>query len=133
MARARRTDRQAEDDVAGLCRDLGATIQRVTEDDNGYDLVVEFPSQVETAFPDIDPPLTRCLIQVKSVQSRRRTTRMKVSNALKLAKDSLPCFIALVTYPGKTNQNEAIYLRHIWSREMAEALEVLCSHKTGSF
>lgn len=123
MARARRTDRQAEDDVAGLCRDLGATIQRVTEDDNGYDLVIEFPSQVETAFPDIDLPLTRCLIQVKSVQSRRRSTRMKVSNALKLAKDSLPCFIALVTYPGRENQHEAIYLRHIWSREMAEALE----------
>ena len=117
MTRAARTDRNAEDDVARLCRGAGASVQRVSEDDNGYDLIVEFP------FPDIDPPLTRCLIQVKSVQSRRRATRMKVSNALKLAKETLPCFIALVTYPGGPNRHEAIYLRHIWTREMAEALE----------
>ena len=123
MIRAARTDRNAEEDVARLCRGAGASIQRVTEDDHGYDLIVEFPSQVQTAFPDTDPPLTRCLIQVKSVRSRRLATRMKVSNALKLAKESLPCFIALVTYPDRTTQHEAIYLRHIWTREMAEALE----------
>jgi hypothetical protein len=123
MTRAARTDRNAEDHVARLCRGAGASVQRATEDDNGYDLIVEFPFQVQTAFPDIDPPLTRCLIQVKSTKSRRRGTRMKVSNALKLAKESLPCFIALITYPGGPNQHEAIYLRHIWTREMAEALE----------
>lgn len=123
MTRAARTDRNAEDDVARLCRGAGASVQRVSEDDNGYDLMVEFPSQVQTAFPDIDPPLTRCLVQVKSVKSRRPATRMKVSNALKLAKDSLPCFIALVTYPCRPDRHEAIYLRHIWTREMAEALE----------
>lgn len=98
-------------------------MQRATEDDNGYDLIVEFPSRVETAFPDIDPPLTRCLIQVKSVQSRRQTTRVKLSNALKFAKDTLPCFVVLVTYPNNPRSHEAVYLRHIWTTDMMEALK----------
>lgn len=118
-----RTDRNAEDDVGRLCRAAGASVQRVSEDDHGWDLLVEFPSRVETAFPDTDPALTRCLIQVKSVRNRRRTTRVKVSNALKFAKDALPCFVALVTYPGDPRGHEAIYLRHVWATDMAEALK----------
>lgn len=118
-----RTDRNAEDDIARLCRAAGASVQRATEDDHGYDLIAEFPSRVETAFPDIDPPLIRCLIQVKSVQNRRQTTRVKLSNALKFAKEPLPCFIALVTYPNGPKAHEAIYLRHVWATDMMTALK----------
>lgn len=47
-----RNDRNAEDDVARLCCAAGTRAQRVSEDDHGWDLLVEFPSRVETAFPD---------------------------------------------------------------------------------
>ncbi|MFW2342014.1 hypothetical protein [Brevundimonas sp.] len=129
MERRKRIDRNAEDDIARLCRFAGASVQKVSEDDNGYDLIVEFPPQVETAFPDTDEPLTRCLIQVKSTQSRRKNTRVKLSNALKFAKDELPCFVVLVTYPSASLDYERIYLRHIWTTDMATALEKarLCS------
>ncbi|MBN9464647.1 hypothetical protein [Brevundimonas sp.] len=48
---------------------------------------------------------------------------MKLSNALKFAKDTLPCFIALVTYPNGPQAHEAVYLRHIWTADMIEALK----------
>lgn len=118
-----RTDRNAEGEVARLCRALGASVQDVTEDDHGWDLLVEFPSQVQTAFPDVDPPLTRCFIQVKSTRSRRTSTRVKLSNALKFANDGTPCFVALATYPGGPKKHEALYLRHVWATDMAQALK----------
>lgn len=128
MSRALKTYRNAEGDIERICRDAGASLQRVMEDDHGWDILAEFPSRIETAFPDVDPPLTRCLIQVKSVQTRRKSTRVKVSNALKFAKDSLPCFVALVTYPNGSKAREAIYLRHIWATDMAEALKAARQH-----
>ena len=94
-----RPDRNAEGEVARLCRALGASVQNVTEDDHGWDLLVEFPPRIDTAFPDLDPPLTRCLIQVKSTQSRLTSTRVKLSNAVKFANDTMPCFVVLATYP----------------------------------
>jgi len=106
-----------------LCRALGASVQKVGEDDNGWDLLVEFPPQVESAFPDADPALTRCLIQVKSNQSRRTSTRVTLSNALKFAKDPLPCFVVLATYPSGPRRHEALYLRHVWATDMAQALK----------
>lgn len=117
-----RPDRNAEGEVARLCRALGASVQNVTEDDHGWDLLVEFPPRTETAFPDLDPPLTRCLIQVKSTQSRRMSTRVKLSNALKFANDATPCFVVLATYPTGPKKHEALYLRHIWATDMAQAL-----------
>lgn len=117
-----RPDRNAQGEVARLCRALGASVQDVTEDDHGWDLLVEFPPRVETAFPDLDPPLTRCLIQVKSTQSRRTSTRVKLSNALKFANDTTPCFVVLATYPTGPKKPEALYLRHIWATDMAQAL-----------
>lgn len=123
MSARPRPDRNAEDEVAQLCRALGASVQKVGEDDNGWDLLVEFPPQVESAFPDVDPALTRCLIQVKSNQSRRTSTRVTLSNALKFAKDSLPCFVVLATYPSSPRRPEALYLRHIWAQDMAQAMK----------
>lgn len=117
-----RPDRNAEGEVARLCRALGASVQNVTEDDHGWDLLVEFPPRIDTAFPDLDPPLTRCLIQVKSTQSRRISTRVKLSNALKFANDATPCFVVLATYPTGPKKHEALYLRHFWATDMAQAL-----------
>lgn len=121
MTKPIRTDRIAEDQVANLCRLKGGIVTPVKEDENGWDLMVEFPPAVESAFADQDPPLRRCLIQVKSTQSRRPYTKVKLSNALTLAKDPLPCFTILLTYP-RPDQFEAAYLQHVWGSNMMDAL-----------
>jgi hypothetical protein len=118
-----RSDLNAEDQVAILCRTAGATVQQVREDEHGWDLLVEFPPRIGTAFPDTEPSVVRCLVQVKSTQTRRTSTRVKVSNALKFAKDTLPCFIVLLTYPNSRAKFEAAYVKHFWVTEMAQALE----------
>lgn len=118
-----RTDRIAEDEVAIICRAAGASVQKVNEDEHGWDLLVEFPPRIETAFPDTEPSILRCLVQVKSTQSRRTSTRVKISNSLKFAKDILPCFVVLLTYPNSRTKFEAAYVKHIWATDMAQALK----------
>uniref|UniRef100_B0SWY0 DUF4365 domain-containing protein n=1 Tax=Caulobacter sp. (strain K31) TaxID=366602 RepID=B0SWY0_CAUSK len=121
MAWEIRTDRIAEGDVARLCRLEKGRVTGVDEDENGWDLMVEFPPALESAFPDRDPPLRRCIIQVKSTQTRRAATKVKLSNALALTKDDLPCFTVLLTYP-KPHEFEAAYLQHMWGSPMMDAL-----------
>lgn len=117
-----RTDRIAEGDVARLCQLSQGRVTRVNEDENGWDLLVEFPPAVETAFADLSPPLRRCIIQVKPTISRRPTAKVKLSNALKLTTDDLPCFTILLTYPTGPEQFEAAYLQHVWGTPMLDAL-----------
>lgn len=122
MAWETRTDRIAEGDVERLCRLRQGRVTRVNEDENGWDLLAEFPPAVETAFADISAPLRRCIIQVKSTINRRATAKLKLSNALKLTTDDLPCFTILLTYPTGPEQFEAAYLQHVWGTPMLEAL-----------
>lgn len=121
-----RTDRIAEGDVERLCQVAKGRVTRVNEDENGWDLLVEFPPAIETAFADLDPPLRRCIIQVKSTRTRRASAKMKLSNALALAKDPLPCLTILLTYPSGPEAFEAAYLQHMWGRAMFEALRRTC-------
>lgn len=123
MAWEIKIDRIAEGDVERLCRLRQGRVTRVNEDENGWDLLVEFPPAVETAFADLSPPIRRCIIQVKSTVSRKPTVKVKLSNAVKLTTDDLPCFTLLLTYPTGPERFEAAYLQHVWGTPMLEALK----------
>ena len=118
-----RFDRIAEAEVANLCRAIGGTVTQVDEDENGWDLMVEFPPRTVTAFRDTDPPLRRCLIQVKATRGRNLSAKVKLSNALKFALEPLPCFVVLLTYPTGRTTFEAAYVRHVWTDIMGASLK----------
>lgn len=65
---------------------------------------------------------------MKSVRNRRRTTRVKVSNVPKLAKDALPCFVALVTYPRTLKQGGP----RLGGNPAHTGLGAFCRHPAGT-
>jgi hypothetical protein len=60
---------------------------------------------------------------VKSTQSHTASVRIKLSNGLKLAKNPLPCFTALVIYAADGKTPTKIYLQHFDQPQIAQALK----------
>ena len=113
--------RPAQDEFKLLCSLAGVTCNSSVEDDHGWDFIVEFAAQGETHQPlDRVPGPRRALVQVKSTQGQSRRIRMKVSNALNLAKSELPCFVILFQYDA--SDKHRIYVRHYWTELIRRAL-----------
>lgn len=116
-----RSGRPAQDEFKLLCSQAGVTCNSSVEDDHGWDFIVEFAAQGEIHQPlDKVPGPRQALVQIKSTQGQSLRTRMKVSNALKLAKSELPCFVILFQYDA--NGKKRIYLRHYWTDLIERAL-----------
>lgn len=116
-----RFGRTAEDEFKRLCSRAGVTCNKSSEDDHGWDFIIEIASQRESGLPaDKLPGPKQVLVQVKSTQGKLPKTKMKVSNALKLAKSELPCFVVLFHYA--PDSEERIYIRHFWDELMERAL-----------
>lgn len=116
-----RFGRTAEDEFKRLCSRAGVTCNKSSEDDHGWDFIIEIASQRESGLPaDKLPGPKQVLVQVKSTQGKLPKTKMKVSNALKLAKSELPCFVVLFHYT--SGGDERIYVRHFWAKLMERAL-----------
>ena len=109
-----RSGRPAQDEFKLLCSQAGVTCNSSVEDDHGWDFIVEFAAKAETHQPlDKIPGPRQALVQVKSTQGQSLRIRMKVSNALKLAKSELPCFVILFQYDASNKPR--IYVRHYWT------------------
>lgn len=116
-----RSGRPAQYKFQQLCSESNITCNSSSEDDHGWDFIIELIPQRENGLPaDKLPGPKQVLVQVKSTKGKSPRTRMKVSNALKLTKSELPCFVVLFHYaPGS---EERIYIRHFWDRLMERAL-----------
>ncbi len=116
-----RSGRPAQNKFKLLCSQSEVTCNRSFEDDHGWDFIIELVPQRENGLPaDKLPGPKQVLVQVKSTKGKSPITRMKVSNALKLAKSELPCFVVLFHHaPGS---EERIYICHFWDKLMERAL-----------
>lgn len=113
--------RPAQDEFKLLCSLAEVTCNSSVEDDHGWDFLVEYAPEGESHQPhDRVPGPRQALVQIKSTQGQSPRTRMKVSNALKLAKSDLPCFVVLFQYD--TNGARRIYVRHYWEELIKRAL-----------
>jgi len=112
----------AEDRFSGLCAAAGVTRNKSTQDRSGWDYIIQFPSPETPGVPaDMLPGEDSARVQVKSKEKGRPTTSMKLTNALRFAKDPAPCFLILFL---ASNQCEPvrIYAKHFWVGEMEAAL-----------
>ena len=117
-----RSGRRAEDRFKELCSQAGLTCNKALEDDHGWDFIAEIPSLQTNNLPaDKVPAPKPVLVQVKSTNGKSATTKLKVSNALKLAKNELPCFVILFHVCG--DGSERIYVRHFWKELIERALK----------
>lgn len=118
-----RTDRLAESLFEQLCIAAGLTVNRVGDDQNGWDFIVEYPSVGDRfGSPDTYPPGLTCLVQIKSTGSLGKAYRIKLSNALKFAKNSLPCFTLMMVFAKDGVTPQRFYLQHFGEAQIADAL-----------
>lgn len=89
-----------------LAQQAGVSVQRVTADRSGWDLLLEFPLDwpgpaAAPAGPfvqplDLRPSPINCLVQAKATQSERRQWAIKLDNMLRLTKVPHPVFFSFV-------------------------------------
>ena len=116
-----RSGRTSQDKFKLLCSEAEITCNSSSEDDHGWDFIIELVPQRESGLPadKLSGP-KQVLVQVKSTKAKSPKTRIKVSNALKLAKSELPCFVVLFHHAPGTQ--ERIYIRHFWAELIERAL-----------
>lgn len=118
-----RRDRLAVNLIEKLCFDVGCAVNSAEDDRNGWDLIVEFPVPPHRGPADTRLPALKCFVQVKSTQTDTASVRIKLSNALSLAKNPLPCFTVLVMYADDGKTPTKIYLQHFDKPQIARALK----------
>lgn len=112
----------AEAAFAALCSEAGVTRNKSIQDRTGWDYLVEFaPRRIAGVPADLQPAGLTARTQVKSKAKGRPTTVLKLSNALRFAKDPAPCFVVLflATNGGRPLR---IYAKHFWTDEIERAL-----------
>jgi hypothetical protein len=118
-----RTPAAAERMIAWLGDLAGGVVQSVSDDQNGWDLMVEYPAiQGSDLPPDVAPPGYSVKVQVKSSKTARKSVRLSLSNALKYARHPLPYFVVLVTTE-RSDHDPTVYIRHIWKDDIANILK----------
>lgn len=114
--------RSGEKAFSYLCSRYGVTCNQAHEDDHGWDHVVEFPHVPEPQIPaDLQAALPAVFVQTKSHESDGLEVRMKLSNALKLARSTNPCFVLLATISAD-GTGVSWHAVHFWSGLMERVL-----------
>lgn len=104
-----------------LCSDAGVTCNRSTEDDYGWDKLIEYPARaLPFAAIDMQPGHIIAAVQVKTTVNASRSVSISLSNALRYAKSPLPQFIVLIVLDGG---GVRYFARHVWGPLIAEWLK----------
>lgn len=113
----------AEDRFSTLCSKAGVTRNKSVQDRTGWDYLIEFPDAEAGNLPaDLRPMPPSARVQVKSKRTGKACVTLSLSNALRFAKDPLPCFVVLfLTTDGK--EPVRIYSRHFGAEEIGRALK----------
>jgi hypothetical protein len=113
----------AEDRFSGFCSYAGVTRNKSVQDRTGWDYLIEFPPAAMGNIPaDLRPVEASARIQVKSKRTGKASVGLKLSNALRFAKDPLPCFVVLFLAT-KGSEPVRIFARHFWEQEVGQALK----------
>ena len=116
-----RRGRAAEAQFELLCATAGITCNPSEQDDYGWDFLVEIPMLAPRGSPADKWPAPRpAFVQVKSTERARSRAKMKVSNAVALAKNPAPCFIVLFH---QLKAGQRIYAKLFGEKDMRRALK----------
>ena len=118
---SQRSGRPAQKEFSLLCSQANITCNSSSEDDHGWDFMVEIPLPGTGNLPaDKVAAPKPVLVQVKSTKGKSAKTTLKVSNAVKLAKSELPCFVVFFReYQGV----KQVYACHFWEELIRRALK----------
>lgn len=110
----------AEQKFALLCAEAGVIQNRSIQDRMGWDFLVEFPAKRLPMLPhDMQSTEKSARVQIKSRANGQPVAKIKLSNALRFAKDPAPCFVVLFL----GSDNPRIYAKHFWTDLIAKSLK----------
>lgn len=103
------------------CSEAGVSCNRSSEqDDGGWDYIVQYPADLTDRRPrDEQASGATVFVQVKSTGKPPYKVQLKLSNALRMAKERLPFFLVLVEVSGGERK---ILARHFWAEEIEHTL-----------
>lgn len=122
MGRARRIGKSAERLFSTMCSDAGLLCHSATEDEMGWDFLVEFPPHDYCGPAENAPAGSRAYVQIKSTSQKSPQTRIKLSNARHSSNHSDPWF--LIFYHYIDDQNHIIYAKHFWKDLIYNSLKL---------
>lgn len=103
--------------------DVGAVVNKASDDQHGWDLLVELEPPFSKSLPaDLQTRVVQSAVQVKTTRSTSSAARLKLSNAVKAAKSPLPCFVFLLRYTD-ANAEPEVFGRHVWLAEIRRWLQ----------
>ena len=109
----RQIGRKGEKRFGLLCTDAGVTCNQSQEDDNGWDMLIEFPPAAQPLIAlDMRSGVTAASVQVKATETRNRSVSIRLSNALQYARNPLPTFIILVVIE---DGHTRYFAKHVWT------------------
>jgi hypothetical protein len=115
--------RHAEATFEALCAAHGATCNKATEDERGWDYFVQFRRRKITGLPlDMGPVADQCLVQIKSNKGPLKGATIKLSNALEFALTDLPAFVVLFHYDS-AGHPRSTHILHVWQQEIERILK----------
>lgn len=116
-------DEWAESRFASLCAEAGVARNKAVQDRTGWDYLIEFPATVLPGVPaDLQPLGPSARVQVKSKRKGPPSVKLKLTNALRFAKSTDPCFVVLFV-EGEDGSPDRVYAHHFWERFTAATLE----------
>ncbi|QYC11436.1 hypothetical protein [Brevundimonas nasdae] len=132
-ASAPRYSKLAETAFEDHCHAVGAICNRVSDDQTGWDYLVEFQPMDDPDTPhDLRPAPQKVFVQVKHSTREPRETELKLSNALRYCEGADAWFVMFFAYRAGATRPYAAYLHHVWKPLMAETLRASRqAHVTG--
>src|SRR6185437_15416210 len=82
-----------------LCHQAGLTVNPATDDHEGWDFLVQWPAPASSLPADRAPNGVSAFVQLKATSDiNRQTCQVKLSNALRFARNPAPCFTVLFAF-----------------------------------
>ncbi|MDG4900523.1 MULTISPECIES: hypothetical protein [unclassified Mesorhizobium] len=123
MSRRPRVDKASEYAFATICANAGVHPQQVSEDETGWDYLVEFPPDPDFTPADAQPAALSAYSQIKSTTGRIVRTSITLSNARRMAQQSHPWFVVL--FHRLPSGETRIYAKHFWIDLITESLRAV--------
>ncbi len=123
MTRKPRYAEDAEHTFKAFCSRVGVLPQTVSEDETGWDCLVQFPLDGFDGPAEEAPPDQEAMIQVKSTIKLTPSTKVKLSNVVNMCKDPKPWFLVLMHRPkGGADKWYVHHVNRAWMEQgLAEA------------
>ncbi|WP_193172116.1 hypothetical protein [Nisaea nitritireducens] len=123
MTRDRRLAKSAERHFSVMCSDAGLLCHSATEDEMGWDFLVEFPPNQYSGPAESMPAGSQAYVQIKSTTQAACQTRIKLTNARQSSQQKDPWFVVLFHQP--KDQELKIYALHYWDDLIYKSLKAV--------